>query len=598
MRHNIELTDEQASYIKSPINLNIYLEACPGSGKTEVIAKKAAKEISEWRNSPGGIAFLSFSNSASCELDKRITESLHPPSKIFPHNIGTFDSFILRNIVSFHAHKLTGYSPSDGDFSLKIVDSNSEIHIRTKYKYGGRGHLSACAYDYDFATKKYVASTGDRTLNGAINSLRLAEWQVTDFRNTKERLLKAGFATYRDIEQLALRILCDECMKEFCRTIAYRYPLIIIDECQDLSLEQLCIVNKLIQNGSNIHLVGDLKQSIYGFRNSQPENVEQFIKEQAFLKMTLTQNFRSTQKIVNVCSNIIGIDKISGRENISTPSCLIVQYNNNPIEVLEWFNRFTSKFTNRVIVARGHSTLSKIIGTKKTDNDTEKLANSIALFCVDDMIKLKESLRLFSEFARNRIITEPAVKINSFNCPRTIDSNVAWRDFLLRTIEYLAANGLSDLSLNWSGWSRLAKRLIKNIDKQPFINKSISSILNCSEINLISPRGKAEEAVGISVGVSRSKMNEIRIATIHEVKGETHDVTMLISSTKPSGKESHWKEWINSPNSEAARMAYVASSRPRDMIIWAVKKLKTNEIHPLRELGFDIATTAQMSNVA
>ena len=49
-----------------------------------------------------------------------------------------------------------------------------------------------------------------------------------------------------------------------------------------------------------------------------------------------------------------------------------------------------------------------------------------------------------------------------------------------------------------------------------------------------------------------------------------------------------WKEWLADPASEGARFAYVASSRPRHMLIWAVKKLKADEKETLTGLGFEL----------
>ncbi|MGR3940513.1 UvrD-helicase domain-containing protein [Serratia marcescens] len=69
MKH---FNSQQMDYIESSISSSIYLEACPGSGKTEVIAAKVAKEINNWTLSPGGIALLSFSNSATDELFSRV----------------------------------------------------------------------------------------------------------------------------------------------------------------------------------------------------------------------------------------------------------------------------------------------------------------------------------------------------------------------------------------------------------------------------------------------------------------------------------------------------------------------------------------------
>ncbi|MBT9726424.1 UvrD-helicase domain-containing protein, partial [Escherichia coli] len=69
-----DFNSQQIDYIESSINSSIYLEACPGSGKTEVIAAKIVKEINNWTLSPGGIALLSFSNSATDELLSRVQQ--------------------------------------------------------------------------------------------------------------------------------------------------------------------------------------------------------------------------------------------------------------------------------------------------------------------------------------------------------------------------------------------------------------------------------------------------------------------------------------------------------------------------------------------
>ena len=55
-------TDEQLDYILSPIDRCIYLEACAGSGKTEVLGLKAAYEICKWRSHKSGLAVLTFTN--------------------------------------------------------------------------------------------------------------------------------------------------------------------------------------------------------------------------------------------------------------------------------------------------------------------------------------------------------------------------------------------------------------------------------------------------------------------------------------------------------------------------------------------------------
>ncbi|MCO2242589.1 hypothetical protein FA379_30230, partial [Pseudomonas aeruginosa] len=86
----------------------------------------------------------------------------------------------------------------------------------------------------------------------------------------------------------------------------------------------------------------------------------------------------------------------------------------------------------------------------------------------------------------------------------------------------------------------------------------------------------------------RDAGTRLRFETIHQVKGETHDATVVVSSQQSGPHQSHWKDWLADPASEAARFAYVASSRPRHLLIWAVKKLKDDELKRLAGLGFEI----------
>ena len=62
------LTDDQINYVLSDIGSDIYLNSCPGSGKTEVIGVKVAYELSHWQSKTSGIAILTFTNSAEDEM--------------------------------------------------------------------------------------------------------------------------------------------------------------------------------------------------------------------------------------------------------------------------------------------------------------------------------------------------------------------------------------------------------------------------------------------------------------------------------------------------------------------------------------------------
>lgn len=109
-----------------------------------------------------------------------------------------------------------------------------------------------------------------------------------------------------------------------------------------------------------------------------------------------------------------------------------------------------------------------------------------------------------------------------------------------------------------------------------------------AELGLRSPSGLGEQLVTQRLSLVALHQSRIRLATIHEIKGETHEATMLVSASR-RGDQSHWADWIGDKNVESARLAYVASSRPKNLLVWAVKTLKAAERTTLLRLGFEIA---------
>lgn len=156
----ISLTDEQRTYINAPLDQHVYLRACPGSGKTEVVAAMVSKVVKEWTRFPSGIAVLTFSNSATDELKTRLRTYLGEPLA-FPHAVSTFDSFVLSRLVANIASKVTGYPGKNGDFRIKILENKADI-FRTRNSICDRW-ISACKYDYDLDSASFIFSTGERT---------------------------------------------------------------------------------------------------------------------------------------------------------------------------------------------------------------------------------------------------------------------------------------------------------------------------------------------------------------------------------------------------------------------------------------------------
>ena len=78
--------------------------------------------------------------------------------------------------------------------------------------------------------------------------------------------------------------------------------------------------------------------------------------------------------------------------------------------------------------------------------------------------------------------------------------------------------------------------------------------------------------------------NQLRIETIHSVKGNTFDAVLLLSTPNAHGQTGFWERWLD-PNDETGRIAYVASTRPRYLLCWGVKNLSDDKKKKLEDLG-------------
>lgn len=161
--------------------------------------------------------------------------------------------------------------------------------------------------------KKLVKYSAEE-FNEEVHSVELAKtahdivWLVKEFderymakkesRNMKE---------FSDIEHLTYKLFCEnEVIRNEYRD---KYDEILIDEYQDTNGLQDAIFTKISLDNKNIFMVGDLKQSIYGFRGGDPTIFKWKSREYRQSasdgrNITLSQNFRSRQEILKSVNDI------------------------------------------------------------------------------------------------------------------------------------------------------------------------------------------------------------------------------------------------------------------------------------------------------
>lgn len=96
------------------------------------------------------------------------------------------------------------------------------------------------------------------------------------------------------------------------------------------------------------------------------------------------------------------------------------------------------------------------------------------------------------------------------------------------------------------------------------------------------PKGTAKLPI---YPVKLAEDEQLRVETIHSVKGGTFDAVLLLSSPDGRGKTGFWESWLDSED-EAGRIGYVASTRPRYLLCWEVHTLTDIQRLTLEGLGF------------
>lgn len=137
------------------------------------------------------------------------------------------------------------------------------------------------------------------------NVLSLIEMEKTFKANYGELKKNKQLLDFSDLEHFAYKILCDEKIQN---EVKKSYKQIFVDEYQDVNDIQEAIIQKLSDDKNTVFLVGDPKQSIYRFRNTNPQimlnKLEMFSKTGDKKVILLTYNFRSDKNILGFSNYI------------------------------------------------------------------------------------------------------------------------------------------------------------------------------------------------------------------------------------------------------------------------------------------------------
>lgn len=338
-----EKLNEQQQLAVNTIEGPVLVIAGPGTGKTQILASRIGKILIDTDAQPENILCLTYTEAGVVAMRKRLLQFIGPDA--YKVNLYTFHAFcndiIQENLSLFEKTALDPISELESIELLKeLIDNFPKNHPLKRYR--GDVYFEVNNLKHLFSTMKREGWTPDfinqkideyladlPTRDEYIAKRAVKEFKKGDVRTDKieeeaaktEKLRAAvnEFEKFQKLMRSRNRYDFDDMInwviKAFEENASLlsnyqeQYQYILVDEYQDTSGTQNRIVELLINfwEKPNVFVVGDDDQSIYRFQGANVENMLQLANryKEHLLTVVLTQNYRSTQPLLDVSKTLI-----------------------------------------------------------------------------------------------------------------------------------------------------------------------------------------------------------------------------------------------------------------------------------------------------
>lgn len=292
MNYKTGLNNEQLEAVNH-IDGPCLVMAGAGSGKTKVLTTRIINLIENGINDYNILA-ITFTNKAAKEMRDRVYNMYGQVSSF----IGTFHSFGLKIIRE--NYELCGL-----DKNFNIIDSDDVLSI-----------IKKIMKNNNIDPKKFSPYAIRNKISFIKNEL-LSDAELDKFFNTEfDKMVKTIYYKYQSIltesnvvdfdDLLAKPVILFRNNKEVLEHYQNHFKYILVDEYQDTNPVQYKLTKLLSSKYQNIFVVGDMNQSIYGFRQADYKNIINFEKDYSNCRVIkLEENYRSTNNILNAANSVI-----------------------------------------------------------------------------------------------------------------------------------------------------------------------------------------------------------------------------------------------------------------------------------------------------
>ena len=284
---------EAVFYLDGPL----LIVAGAGSGKTKVLTSRIAHIIKEKKAFPNQILSVTFTNKAAKEMQTRVSKMLGSAATGLSW-LGTFHS-ICAKILRKHA------TAAKLNSNFTIIDTDDQTRLI-------KNICKSENIDIKQLTPRFILAIIDRWKNKGyypseviINNKDIYEKNILPlYKIYQQKLIDLNSCDFGDLILHTVKIL--ENFPDIRQIYSNNFKYILVDEYQDTNFIQSKWLNLLSEKTKNLCCVGDDDQSIYSWRGAEIKNFLEFDQVYKDTKVIrLEQNYRSSQNILSVASNLI-----------------------------------------------------------------------------------------------------------------------------------------------------------------------------------------------------------------------------------------------------------------------------------------------------
>ena len=275
----------------------LLIVAGAGSGKTKVLTSRIANIVREKKAFPNQVLAVTFTNKAAKEMQSRVSKILESGATGLTW-LGTFHS-ICAKILRKHA------SAANLNSNFTIVDTDDQIRLI-------KNICKAENIDVKQLAPRYILAIIDRWKNKGfypddvvVNQKDIYEKTIFPiYKIYQQKLVDLNSCDFGDLILHTVKIFQKN--NDIREIYSRNFKYILVDEYQDTNYIQSTWLNLLAKENNNICCVGDDDQSIYSWRGAEIKNFLEFDQVYKNTKIIrLEQNYRSTQNILSLASNLI-----------------------------------------------------------------------------------------------------------------------------------------------------------------------------------------------------------------------------------------------------------------------------------------------------